>query len=456
MNKRDLIWGYSAQLLNIGAGLLILPILVVTLSSEELGLWYVFMAMAGLAQLLEFGFQPTIARQVAYVYNGAVEIKKIGLPESGVRGVANDELLINVVHASKIIYRIISLLAALLLLGFGSLYIYTLGYVGHTSIYISWFTFAFATITTFYFGYYNALLQGRGDVTLVNKVIVVSRLSLILIAVPLLLLGFGLFAMSLATLASCVINRLLANRSFYNAANKYLKGIQPTKNVTDVLWGSSWRLGLVQFGSFMIQRGNMFIAASFLGLSAAASYGLTLQISMLVMIFATQVISLQLPTMNTLQANGSKDELAKIFSASIVSSAMIVSLSFAVILLFGTTILSLMDSKTSLISNDLLIVFFVIILFETNHSICATYLTTKNKVPFLVASIASGAGVITLSSYLVIFENLGVLGLVLGQGLIQLLFNNWYWPKMAMMDLELDFKRMILIGFRTLKSIMLK
>ena len=456
MNKKDLVWGYSALLLNVGIGLLILPLLVVTLSSEELGLWYVFMAMAGLAQLLEFGFQPTIARQISYVYSGATEIKKTGLPTAE-SGSVNTELLVDVICAARKIYRTISLFSAILLLGGGALYIHSLSYSGDTlSAYISWVVFASASVINFYFGYYNGLLQGRGDITKVNKVIVVSRLVLFILAALLLFCGFGLLAMAIATLLSSALNRILISRCFYDKDNMFLKCLKPKDNLTNILWGSSWRLGLVQFGAFLIQRGNLFIAATFLGLSTAASYGLTLQISMLIAAIASQLTSLQLPKMNSMQAIGNRNELLKLYSSSVVAGIVIVSCAFLTLMLFGDWVLASFNAKTPLLSLDLLAVFGIVILFEVHHSTSATYLTTCNDVPFLRASLVSGVAVTVLSFVFVKWGGLGVAGLIAGQGIVQALFNNWYWPMTAMRHLQTTFLEVLSVGSRVMCHLITK
>ena len=450
MNRKDILWGYSAQLLNIGVGLLILPLLVIQLSSEELGLWYVFMAMAGLAQLLEFGFQPTIARQVSYVYSGATEIKKTGLPTAE-SGKINTELLINVIFAARKIYKVISIFSAMLLLGGGVLYIHSLSYGGDTLIaYISWVIFASASVINFYFGYYNGLLQGRGDITKVNKVIVVSRLVLFVLAALLLFFDFGLLAMAVATLVSSVINRFLINRTFYDGNNKHLKRIKPNEDLASILWGSSWRLGLVQIGAFLILRGNLFIAATFLGLSTTASYGLTLQISMLIAAIASQLTNLQLPKMNSMQAIGNRNELLKLYSSSVVAGIAIVICGFLTLMLFGDWLLAIFSSKTSLLSLDLLAVFGVIIVFEVHHGISATYLTTCNDVPFLCAALVSGVAVSVFSFALVKWGGLGVVGLIAGQGIVQAIFNNWYWPMTTMRHLKTTFGEVLSVGSRAM------
>lgn len=456
MKRSDLIWGYSAQLLNIGVGILLLPILVVTLKSEELGLWYVFMAMVSLAQLLEFGFQPTIARQAAYIYNGATEIKRSGLPTT-VPGQLNIDLLVNLIHSSRYIYRWIAILVAVLLWGMGSLYIYTLNYTGDFTIaYTSWFLFASASVINFYFGYFNALLQGRGDITVVNKVIVASRVSYALLAIVLLLLKFSLLAVAIASLVSCIINRILISRAFYNARNRDLKKYKRTANLNKILWTNTWRLGLVQFGAFLIQRGNTFIAATYLGLTIAASYGLTMQLSTIIITLANQLMALQLPKMNALQVANNKAELKNIYSSSVLVALILLISGFAGLTLFGEPILALIGSETKLINGQLLALLGVVLLLETHHSISATYLTTTNQVPFLKAALVSGFGVTLFSFSLVYWGDLGVAGLIIGQGSIQLCFNNWYWPKVAMQHLNITPLELASRGYKSITQIFVK
>ena len=54
--KKDVLWNYVGTFMSMASNFLLIPLLLVFLSSEEIGLWYVFVAIAGFAQLLEFGF----------------------------------------------------------------------------------------------------------------------------------------------------------------------------------------------------------------------------------------------------------------------------------------------------------------------------------------------------------------------------------------------------------------
>ena len=79
ITKKDVLWGYIAQFFNIGAGILLLPVILKLLPADILGVWYIFLTISSLVQMIDFGFQPTFTRNVAYVFSGAVKLQAKGL-----------------------------------------------------------------------------------------------------------------------------------------------------------------------------------------------------------------------------------------------------------------------------------------------------------------------------------------------------------------------------------------
>jgi O-antigen/teichoic acid export membrane protein len=64
ITKEDVIWNYAGSILNLGMNVIILPFVLRILSTEELGLWYVFGSISALVSLLDFGFSPSIMRNI--------------------------------------------------------------------------------------------------------------------------------------------------------------------------------------------------------------------------------------------------------------------------------------------------------------------------------------------------------------------------------------------------------
>ena len=54
--KNDVVWNYVGTLFSMASGFLLLPLLLVFLTDNELGLWYAFVAVGNLSLLFEFGF----------------------------------------------------------------------------------------------------------------------------------------------------------------------------------------------------------------------------------------------------------------------------------------------------------------------------------------------------------------------------------------------------------------
>ena len=67
----DILWNYMGTVFNMGMGFLMLPMLLVYLEQDVLGLWYVMGSLSGIAGLFTFGFTPAFARNIAYCWNGA-------------------------------------------------------------------------------------------------------------------------------------------------------------------------------------------------------------------------------------------------------------------------------------------------------------------------------------------------------------------------------------------------
>lgn len=439
----DIIWGYIAQALNIGAGLILLPVILRYLSPEDVGLWFVFITLASLAQLLEFGFQPTLARNAAYVYAGASSLVSVGLPATTNPDASVDySLLAQLVSVSRLIYRCVALGAAVVLLGGGTYYISTV-LVPTQNVFnalMGWVAFGTGYIVTFYFGYFNAQLQGRGDITQANKVVTITRGSLVLIGATLVMCGYGLLGMGIASLASAIIGRIAASRFLFSSKRPETKKIFSAKcdglHLIRTLLPNASRLAAVQIGAFLIQRTSVLLVSSQIGLAVAASYGMTMTVLMALSSMAIVPCQVQIPYMNTLQVGGQKDKLKTVYCSSVGIAWIVYILGVIFIVLGGDWLLQLISSKTMLISTDQVMLLAFVLFLELTHTIAATYLTTINIVPFVKAAILSGMAITGIG--IVVAPHFGVWGLIVVQGTIQLAYNNWKWPYLAMRHLDLS------------------
>jgi len=453
---RDVNWGLLAQTLNVASGILLLPIVLTYLTTEEVGLWFVFTSLAGLAFLLELGLQPTISRYVAYIYAGVQKLEKVGINDQNEneKSELNYNLLADVYLSTKKIYFVITLFVIIVLLGLGTFYISTLLSTDHSvlNIIMAWCLYSVGFIINFYYGYYVAFLHGRGDITRSNQMIVFNRLLMMVLGCLFLVLGYGLIGLGLSSLLSGLISRLFLYKVFWDKDRSeinYLKTVKiiHDKRTSGVIWHNSIKLGLVFVGAFLITRMNVLVASSFIGLAAAASYGLTIQVLMMITTMASSLYSTKLPGMNFEQIYGNKDKVLESFSLSLAVSWFFYILMVICLIVAGNFILNFIGSDVLFLNTVLLACLALVFLLDMNQSLCASYLTTHNEVSFVPAVLVSGVFILIVSVILVYFFNMGILGLIISQACIQLAYNHWKWPTEAAKKLNTGFLDLLYRGF---------
>ncbi|MBO1273672.1 hypothetical protein J3L11_18760 [Shewanella sp. 4t3-1-2LB] len=438
--KKEFFSGSAYQAIILLCGIIVLPISIHYLNKNEMGFWYVFLTFAAFAQLLEFGYQPTISRFLSAILSGTQTLNAEGWSSESISSI-NYQLLYDLIQASKRLYIGVSFLVFIVLSTVGTLYLFSFNEFTKSEM-IAWCFFVLSISINFYYTYCNAIIIGRGNTVAVYKVTAISKVFYTIITVILLSFGFGLIAMAVALLASTALSRFLLYREINDDSwdvNIELNKIYRVKeNIVPVLYKASWKLGVTGLGAFLIRQGNTFVAASFLSIGVAGSYGLTIQVFSLIRNLASMIFNLNLPKMNSLQVQGKKNELKNLFVSSILSSTLMYVIGAIISLLIGEQLIDFITNNTSgtkLLPTYLLAFVALIYLLEHIHSLCGIYLTTYNRVPFLWPSIISG-GLIFISS-IVACNNLaiGVMGLLIPQFIVQLCFNNWYWPYITYRDL---------------------
>lgn len=457
ITKKDLLWSYGSQIFQMASGVFLLPIILRKLPSEELAIWYIFLSITALVNLLDLGLQPTIMRNVSYLFSGAKILLAEGTSLEKNDGQVDYGLVKNLINTIKKLYLKIGILVTFLLVVFGSSYIYSIVKLlpNKENIMIAWVMYIISASFNFYFYYYTPLLLGRGQITESNKTIVFSKLLGMLLSIIGLLLGYGLLAVAMSNLLSSFLNRILSHNFFYdNELKEELKNTKINKsiNMNKVLRKNSIKLGVVSIGAFCITKANTLIASKYLNLSVVASYGLTLQIIGLLVSISSVHFRTMIPKFNMLRVSKNTEKLKKEFSIAMIISYTIYTLGSITILLLGNYILLFLKSNTLLLPKEILIIILVMLFLEMNHSNFATLITTKNEVPFVAPAIISGFFIIVFSLISITYFELGLIGIILSEGVVQLLYNNWKWPIVVLKDLNITIFEYVYIGLKGIKE----
>lgn len=79
IGRKDIVWSYASTIFMVGAGVILIPFILHMMPEETVGLWNIFQTITALMMLLDFGFRPTFARNVSYIFSGVKVLQKEGV-----------------------------------------------------------------------------------------------------------------------------------------------------------------------------------------------------------------------------------------------------------------------------------------------------------------------------------------------------------------------------------------
>ncbi|EGD7150557.1 hypothetical protein ABJX56_001613 [Shigella dysenteriae] len=395
-------------------------VIVKLLTPEELGIWYIFMALQTLLFILNSALTPNISRQYSIAFTDI--------------GEGFDPRLFHT--KIIIIYNKIILVATVMGVFFTLTY---LNYVvdifrlGNASILLSWVIVFASILLEIYFTSYECALNGFGEFKKVNKVNFVSRLILTLSIFTLLLsdvqsncllIFCGLYFFSNIIKRVMIIN--LFNHTFKD------RGLKESRKTVDFFERIRCKLQKLSFlsllssiGGVLIVRSGMFILPFYVPMDQVASYGLTYQLFELGFNVIFTISIIVTPAWISAYKNN-PEGLKKSFTWVKYISLLLMLICGLLITFLGNIILEFADVETRVQSVIFCFYLLVIFVLQVNHSISGQLLTIQNKIPFAYASFLSGIFALILSGILIKYYS--VFGAIYAILISQLIYNNWKWP----------------------------
>lgn len=453
ITKKDVTWSYVAKLFQIGSGLVTLPLILRLLTKEEVGMNYLMLTVSSIVGLMDFGFSPQFGRNFTYVNSGARRLCREGVEEE--RGGSIDWHLLSVlISTARFVYRRLSVLALIVMLTFGTGYIWYLteGFTNvNNSLYI-WILYSFSTYFNIYFSYYSSLLTGSGMIRESSQAAILSKSAYLVLCTLFLLLGWGLFAVVAANFIAPFVQRYVSYRAYFKPELKARLAEQivtreDIRETFSVIWFNAKKLGINFIGAYAVNKMGMFIIGFFLPLATIGSYGLLTQLTTIVSGIANTMFVTYLPKVSNCRVTGDRPMLKRTISFSMVVGQIIMLAGALGIIFVAPYLLELIKSQTMLPSRLICVLYLVIVALELNHSEFASVISTENKIPYVVPSLVSGGVIVLLTFIALKFTTLGLLGVVLVQGIVQAAYNNWRWPLWVLRELDMSISEFYGTGF---------
>ena len=441
IGKKEIAWSYVGTAFMIGAGVILLPFILHKMPQETVGIWNIFQTITMLVMLLDFGFRPTFARNISYIFSGVKTLQRDGVAHTTSEAAVDYSLLKGTLTAMKRFYRWMALAVFGLLATVGTAYFYYIlqKYSGdQRDAMIAWVLLIGINCYNLYTLYYDALLTGKGYVKRTMQINMLGQVVYLGLAIGLIYAGLGLTAIVASQLMATVIRRVLTYKVFFTKDLKErLMSVVPQepKQILSAISPNAIKIGLTQLGGFMVNKSAILIGSAFLTLEEVACYGITVQVMDILARCATVFYQSYMPKLAQCRAENDLYGLKRYYLLCTGSLLAVFAVGGLMWVLFGNWALDLIDSQTYFVPTAMLMVMLLISTLEHNHAVSAGFIMADNKIPFFIPSLLSGAATIVLLWIFLSPLQMGIWGLILAPGIAQLAYQNWKWPSVVIKEL---------------------
>jgi len=436
LTRSPVLMSWASLLVQMGSGFLILPLLVKTLTPQELGLWFLFAIVLGFSLLADSGFGPSVVRAVAYFYAGRKELptQSLPLPADGYSYEQNPNWqgIGRLLATLDRVYLLILISTALLLAIPGYWMVRSLVHLSeHPEV--SWMAYlaacvsALASVAAIR---WSSVAQGIGQMARVRAIDLAVGMFRVGAYVFLLLQGQGLLSMMLCA-ATCSVATWFWLRLSTKAwltdqmpLGSDLDEYSYDKLIFSALWPATWRMGAILVGSYGISNAVSLLVSQGSDPILIASFLFTSRIILMVRQVAQVPLYASLPNIIRLVAHKDIKGVKRVLAKALAFEIYGMLFACLLLVLWGNELLKLLGLQPVLLAPALMVPLSIWAVAEAHHSAHAQVYMTSNHIPFLVPALVSGAAIVGLGY--VLEPIYGVLGLVLVQLGVQAVWNNWH------------------------------
>ena len=309
---------------------------------------------------------------------------------------------------------------------------------------LAWGIYAVAMFLNIYYNYCANALRGIGLISQYQKILVVSRIAQIALSYLGIKIGYGLIALSAAYLVSGFMIRVFSKYYLDRAVkeveeqcpklanektplrDKILGSVEIFKDI----WFNAKRSGIISLCSYATNQSLTLICSAYLGVGETAAYGLSLQIVTAIMNVAGILMAAYQPKLINSMVLGKNDEYRKMFSMCMFVFSSVALGGITAFSLVSKELLTLLGSNTSL-PIGMFCFMGLYMYLEHNHGQYTSYFTMRNEIIYLKAYVISSLCIV-LGSWILAVCGMNIYVLMLVHFVVQICFNNWYWPHRAM------------------------
>lgn len=395
--------------------------------TTEIGLWYVMLSIAGLGAIVEFGFAATISRYASYYSGGAVNIAALGTSHFRPAGMNRGALLALVQMAGRL-YGLFGLIVGVLMLLVWAGWRFWGDGPAHavgTRESAAFGLLVVGTAVNMTGMYWTAILYGMNRVHLFNQSMVAGLIGNYAIALIGLLAGAGILALVAGQIVGSLIPRLLARRAVKAQLSDGDSGEANAMSWRQ-LWPTTWRAGILTFCTYVMIGATTLFCYIFADIGTAASYGLTMQMALMLHTTSTLWVWVKIPAISAMRAQGDWKGIAGVLRWRLPATLLTYVLGAGATVWAAPWVLTGLQSKTAMLPRPEMLALLILIGLDLVVGIHSALLQTGNEVPHVRAFCFSAA--LTLLLVWPLGRKFQVWGVITAPFLAQLVVNYWWVP----------------------------
>ncbi|MEO0454856.1 MAG: hypothetical protein AAFY98_12090, partial [Verrucomicrobiota bacterium] len=312
-------WSFFATGLRFAGFVLVLPLMLRTLSPEELGFWYTILALTGLTNFIYLGFSPMVQRAAAFFWAGAEKFEAMGfvVKPSNSTVSPNYGSLQELTSTMRILYLLLGILCFVFLALLGTPWIES-SVLGdeevRNAMRVWWIVILFAAYNVAG-SFWNNLLSGINKVREAQVIFLIALSANYFLVCLGLLLGWGLFAPLIGMITEAFLTRELGKQKFLRSIPDDYRDVSWNfkHQMVNVFWPNAWRIGAVAGGSYFISNSKRIVAGEYLDLALVGSLGISLQLIMAIRQVSAVWFQVKIPLLSQMRVRAEQDQIKALF-----------------------------------------------------------------------------------------------------------------------------------------------
>jgi hypothetical protein len=363
---------YLYQTINLLVAVLMVPLLLRFLDVSAFVLWTIFITFGGVTLQLENAIQIVTVREIAREYHSG-----------------NRDSLRAAVRKARKAYTVLSLFVLVPVLVVGLLY---LNYIAAAKLGLhgsyEWLVFIGAYALNYSFGTNNSILLGMVEIARFNNINSLTRTinfvtTYLFLRMGLSVLGASL-SFALAVVISCTLNARSARSALQHYSASPQAALRPDAKFEHAKSANIVKYTFYMLSSFIVYKASLLVATMIFAESVIGAYSLTLQANtMLTMLAVVVPLQVWLHRLVSAITAGDRDRIVREFvRGALVANGLFIA--GAVMLgLIGNTLLVLIGSEVTLVSNANLVLICLAFFIELNILLLVNMLVVTGSYRFV-------------------------------------------------------------------------